>query len=91
MLFIPAISLGITSCAWLVRLSPPRVFLISALAFAPMFLPGLLFALASWGPTPAVLASANYSLPLTVFGGLWLISLVSGAQSRRSQAAVAEA
>jgi hypothetical protein len=81
MFLIPAISLGIACSAWIVRVTPRRVFLISALAFTPMFLPGLLFLLATWGPAPEVLASANYSLPLTIFGGLCLISLFSDSKA----------
>lgn len=40
-------------------------------------MPGLLYELLTVGSTPEVLISANYSLPLTVFGGLWLFTVVS--------------
>jgi hypothetical protein len=89
-LLIPATSLGIAGCAWLVKLSRQRVFLLSALSFIPMFTPGLLFTLFKFGAIPEVLASANYSLPLTIFGGIWLCNLMANAQpARESTKAVA--
>jgi hypothetical protein len=55
-----------------------------------MFTPGLLFTLFKFGAIPEVLASANYSLPLTIFGGIWLCNLMANAQpARESTKAVA--
>lgn len=90
---IPAISLGIASSAWLVRMSPRRVFLMSALSFVPLFTPGLLFRLFTQGAVPDVLLSAGFSLPLTIFGGLWLFKALAGAglapcQTRRAALSV---
>jgi hypothetical protein len=90
---IPAISLGIACCAGLVRMSPRRVFLISALSFIPLFTPGLVFRLFTQGPVADVLLSAGYSLPLTIFGGLWLFNTLTGSglapcQIRRAELAV---
>jgi hypothetical protein len=89
-LVIPAISLGIACSAWVVRLSPRRVFLISALSFIPMFIPGLLFLILTHGPTRDVLLTAGYSLPLTVFGGLWLLHPISQARVAGAETSVAE-
>ena len=83
---IPAISLGIASVAWLVRMSPRRVFLISALSFIPLFTPGLLFRLFTQGLVPDVLLSAGFSLPLTIFGGLWLFDTLAGSEQAPFQA-----
>jgi hypothetical protein len=77
-ILIPAISLGIAGSAWLVRMSARRVFLISTLSFVPLFTPGLLFRLLTQGAVPDVLLSAGFSLPLTVFGGLWLFNSLAG-------------
>lgn len=71
-LALPAVSLTIAASAFFMRLTPGRAFGISALALAPLFLPILVWRLATEGPTPAVLMSAGFSLPLSVFGGLWL-------------------
>jgi hypothetical protein len=76
-LVIPAISLAIACCAFFWPMSPRRVFLISTLTFIPMFVPGLIYELLTLGPRPYVLIEAGYSLPLTVFGGLWLFSVVA--------------
>lgn len=75
---IPAISLGIASSAWFFRTSARRVFLISALSFVPLFTPGLLFRLITQGAVPDVLLSAGFSLPMTIFGGLWLFNALAG-------------
>jgi hypothetical protein len=73
-LVLPAVSLLIASAAFRVRLTLPRLFGLSALALAPIFLPILIFRLFVEGPSEAVLMSASFCLPLTVFGGLWLFS-----------------
>ena len=74
---IPAISLAIACCAFFWPMSPRRAFLISALSFVPMFVPGLIYELLTFGPRPDVLIQAGFSLPMTVFGGLWLFSVVA--------------
>lgn len=76
-LIIPAISLSIACSAFFSRMSPPRVFLFSALSLTPMFVPGLFYRLLTLGPTPKVLIEAAYSLPMTIFGGLWLFTVVA--------------
>jgi hypothetical protein len=74
---IPAISLAIACSAFFWPMSPRRVFQISALSFVPMFVPGLIYELLTFGPRPDVLIKVNFSLPLTVFGGLWLFNVVA--------------
>jgi hypothetical protein len=55
-----------------------------------MFVPGLLFLLFTRGPTRDVLLTAGYSLPLTVFGGLWLLHPISQARVAGAETSVAE-
>jgi hypothetical protein len=76
-LVIPAISLAIACWAFFWPMSPRRVFLISTLSFVPMFVPGLIYELLILGPRRYVLVEAGCSLPLTVFGGLWLFTAVA--------------
>jgi hypothetical protein len=76
-LIIPTISLAIACCAFFWPMSPRRVFLISTLSFVPMFVPGLIYELLILGPRPDVLIQAGFSLPMTVFGGLWLFTVVA--------------
>ena len=78
-LWLPAISVLIAFAAFFQRLTPDRVFGVSALALAPMLLPILLWRLATEGPTSTVLMSASYSLPITIFGGLWLFRRTANA------------
>jgi hypothetical protein len=77
LLIMPAISLAIACSAFFWPMSPRRVFQISTLSLVPMFVPGLIYQLLTLGPRPSVLIEAGFSLPLTVFGGLWLFSVVA--------------
>jgi hypothetical protein len=76
-LIIPAISLAIACSAFLGPMSAERVFLFSTLSYIPLFVPGLIYELLTFGPKPDVLIKAGFSLPLTVFGGLWLFTVVA--------------
>ena len=76
-LVLPAISLATACSAFFWPMSPRRVFLISTLSLAPMFVPGLVYELLTIGPERAVFVEAGFSLPLTMFGGLWLFSTVA--------------
>jgi hypothetical protein len=73
-LAIPVASILIASLSALVRLDQSRVFMMIGLALAPAFIIPILFEMSARGWTSHGMTTANYFLPVTVYGGIWLIA-----------------
>lgn len=90
-LLIPAIAMATACAAFFVRLERGRIWLLSGLSLAPMVVPTFLFALARRGPSAHLVILDGYTLPVTLFIGLWLLRpvLAAGAAARALEAAPA--
>jgi hypothetical protein len=72
---LPALGMAIACLGFIVPMRGDRIFGLMAGALAAMLYPVFLFELATRSLDPATLATAFYSLPVTVFGGIWISSL----------------
>jgi hypothetical protein len=70
---IPAISIAIACSALFVDLARGRIWLLSAISLAPVVAPTFLFAVYRRGLDPLLIVLDSYTLPLTLFAGLWLL------------------
>jgi hypothetical protein len=70
---IPALSLAIACSAFFVGAERGRLWLLSAISLAPMVAPLFLFAMLRRGLGPWLVIIDGYTLPLALFGGLWLL------------------
>jgi hypothetical protein len=75
---IPAVSLAIACAGFFIDLRRGRIYLLSALALAPMVAPTFLHALIVGGSGGLAILS-GYTLPVTLFAGLWLFRPPSAA------------
>ena len=69
---IPAVSVVIACAGSVIDLRRGRIYLLSALALAPMLAPSLLHAVMLGGVSGRLAILSGYTLPLSLFAGLWL-------------------
>jgi hypothetical protein len=72
-LAIPVASILIAFLSVFVKLDQRRVFGAIAIALVPLFVTPILFEMSARGWTFQGLAAANYFLPVTIFGGIYLL------------------
>ena len=70
---IPALSLAIAGSAFFVGTGRGRLWLLSAISLAPMVAPLFVFVVLRHGLGPWLVIDGGYTLPLALFGGLWLL------------------
>jgi hypothetical protein len=70
---IPALSLAIAGSALFVGTGRGRLWLLSAVSLAPMLAPLFVFVVLRRGLGPWLVIDGGYTLPLALFGGLWLL------------------
>ena len=70
---IPALSLAIAGSAFFVGTGRGRLWLLSAISLAPMVVPLFVFVALRRGLGPWLVIVGGYTLPLALFGGLWLL------------------
>jgi hypothetical protein len=71
---IPALSFVIASSSFFLAMDHPRVYSVSTASFAVMFLPLDAFHLLR-GAAGSTLRDLSYALPVTIFGGVWLLQM----------------
>jgi hypothetical protein len=71
-ILLPALALAIACASFLVAMTPSRVFGLMAVALGAMLYPVFLYELVANSFGAAALWTAPYSLPVTVFAGLWM-------------------
>lgn len=69
---LPALGIAIAGLSFVVRPANGKIFGLIAGALAVMFYPPFVYELASGPPGATAFWTASYSLPVTVFAGLWL-------------------
>jgi hypothetical protein len=70
-LVLPAIGVCIALCSFRIKMSRRRIFALTALAFVPLFYVVLIYRLLMSHIALGV-TSFEYSLPVTIFGGIWV-------------------
>jgi hypothetical protein len=86
---IPLVGIGIACASVFVRLTEARVYGMIFAALAPLFLPEVAAIWLSQGWKPEALIDGNFVLPLSVFGGLWLMSEFERANAGAARPAMA--
>jgi len=74
-LLVPALGIAIACLSLFIRLNRYKIFGVVTAAFVPMFYPLYIALLITYGWDPSILLEAGYSLPLSIFGGLWVSGL----------------
>ena len=69
---LPAIGMAIASLSFFVPMTRDRVFLLMAAALSVIFYPLFVYELATKGLGSGAMTAAAFSLPVTIFGGLWV-------------------
>lgn len=72
---LPVVALITGSLSFFIKLDVKRIFGMATAVFAVIFLPFFLLNIALNGWTREVLYTGNFALPLTVFGGVWLVKI----------------
>ena len=78
---IPVASLAIACAGFFVDLRRGRIYLLSALALAPMLGPTLAHAILVGGVSGRLSILSGYTLPISLFAGLWLFRPASVGQN----------
>lgn len=71
---VPLLSAVVACASFAVKMSRSRVYGVVALSFAPMFFPLYIVQILTRGATISVLLGFGFSLPVTLFGGMWLLN-----------------
>ncbi len=75
---IPTLSIALACTAFFVGTERGRLWLLSAVSLTPMLAPPLLFLALRRGLGPWLVIIDGYTLPLALFGGLWLLRAPTG-------------